>query len=176
MNVIENSFLPFEAQQILAIPLCTSAQHDLIYWSPEKNGIYSVKSGHKMLCEKARRDEASSSTGSGGSGLWKGIWKLKVPGKLKHFLWKACTDSLPTKTNLLKRKIIAEPTCHLYGRCSEDVKHALWECEAVKIVWDREFSWVNRFEAANGSFLDLMERIIKKSGVAELFVTTAWFI
>ena len=77
---------------------------------------------------------------------------------------------------MLKRKIIAEPTCHLYGRCSEDVKHALWEYEAVKIVWDKEFSWVNRFEAANGSFLDLMERIIKKSGVAKLFVTIAWFI
>ena len=28
----------------------------------------------------------------------------------------------------------------IYGRCSEDVKHALWECEAVKSVWDKEFS------------------------------------
>ena len=60
----------------------------------------------------------------------------------------------------------------IYGRCSEDVKHALWECEAVKSVWDKEFSWVNWFEAANGSFLDLMELIIKKSSVAESLVTT----
>ena len=99
-HVIENSFLPFEAQQILAISLCTSAQHDLIYWSLEKkNGIYSVKSGYKMLCEEVRREEASGSIRSGGSGLWKGIWKLKVSGKLKHFLWKAligqkCIDPL----------------------------------------------------------------------------------
>ena len=89
VDVIENSFFSFEAQKILAIPLCTSAQHDLVYWPPEKNGIYSVKSGYKMCeearREEARREEASSSTKSGGSGLWKGIWKLKVPGKLKHF-------------------------------------------------------------------------------------------
>ena len=55
----------------------------------KKNGIYSVKSGYKMLCEEVRREEASGSIRSGGSGLWKGIWKLKVSGKLKHFLWKA---------------------------------------------------------------------------------------
>ena len=63
------------------------------------NGIYSVKLGYKMLCEEVRREEASGSIKSGGSGLWKGIWKLKVSDKLKHFLWKAligqkCIDPL----------------------------------------------------------------------------------
>ena len=47
-----------------------------------------MKLGYKMLCEEGRREEASGSIRSGGSGLWKGIWKLKVSGKLKHFLWK----------------------------------------------------------------------------------------
>ena len=36
VDVIENSFFSFEAQKILAIPLCTSAQHDLVYWPPKK--------------------------------------------------------------------------------------------------------------------------------------------
>lgn len=38
-RVIEESFLPFEAQQIKAIPLCTSIQSDFLYWSLERNGI-----------------------------------------------------------------------------------------------------------------------------------------
>ena len=68
-------------------------------------------------------------------GLWNGMWKLKVPRKIKHFIWKACSESLPTKANLMKRKILTDPTCHLRGRVAEDTKHALWDCEAVKAVW-----------------------------------------
>ena len=37
----------------------------------------------------------------------------------------------------MKRKIIANPSCHLCGSFPEDVKHALWDCEALKIVWVR---------------------------------------
>ena len=104
VNLMENSFFPFEAQQILAIPLCASQQSNFFYWSLEKNGIYSVKSGYKILCDEARSEEALGSNRNGGSGLWSSIWKLKVPGKIKHFLWKASTDSLPTEANLLKKK------------------------------------------------------------------------
>lgn len=88
------------------------------------------------------------------SGLWSGIWKLKASGKIKHFLWKGYTDSLQTKANLLKRKIIENLLCHLCGRFPEDVKHALWDCEAKNIVWCKKFSLVSCFEAANGNFLD----------------------
>lgn len=96
--------------------------------------------------------------------------------KNKHFMWKACSESLPTKANLIKRKILTDPTCHLCGKVSEDTKHALWDCEAVKDVWCKEFSWVNSLEAAHGSWLDLVERLLSKSRVAEMFATTAWFI
>ena len=74
------------AQQIKAIPLCASAQLDFLYWSWEKNGVYSMKSGYKLICEDSRSEEASGSTKNGVSSLWYGIWKLKVPGKIKHFL------------------------------------------------------------------------------------------
>ena len=137
VNLIEFFFFFLEALQILAIPLCASQQSDFFYWSLEENGIYLEKSGYKILCDEARSEEASGSNSNGGSGLWSGIWKLKVPGKTKHFLWKACTSSLPTKANLLKRKIIANPSCHLCGSFPKDVKHALWDCEALKIVWVR---------------------------------------
>ena len=110
------------------------------------------------------------------SGLWNGMWKLKVPRKIKHVKWKACSESLPTKANLMKRKILTDLTCHLCGRVAEDTKHALWDCEAVKAVWCKDFSWVNLFEATHGSWLDLVDRLLSKSRVAELFATTACFI
>lgn len=100
----------------------------------KKNGVYLVKLGYKCICEDSRNEEASGSTRSVALGLWFGIWKLKMPGKIKHFLWKACANILPTKVNLMKWKILLDPLSHLCGRCLEDTKHALWDCEAVKNV------------------------------------------
>ena len=64
-----------------------------------------------------------------------------------------CLVSLPTKVNLMKLKILADPLCHLCGRIPKDNKHALWDCEAVKSVWCKDFSWVNQFEAIHVTFL-----------------------
>ncbi|XP_041009359.1 uncharacterized protein LOC121253410 [Juglans microcarpa x Juglans regia] len=36
--------------------------------------------------------------------LWKDLWNLKLPTKIKIFAWKACKESLPTKHNLVQRK------------------------------------------------------------------------
>ena len=102
------------------------------------------------------------------------VWKLKVPGRIKHFLQKACANSLPTKVNLMKRKILTDPI-QLCGRFLENTKHAFWDCEAVRRVWCKEFRQVNQFEAAHGTLLDLVDRLMSKPRVIEMFVTTAWF-
>ena len=101
---------------------------------------------------------------------------LKIPGKAKHFLWKECTNSLSTKSNLLKRKVLSDPTCHLCGNRAEDAMHALWECETVKLVGGMDFGWVNRFEAAHGTFTELCDRIMTQPRFPEIFDNTAWFM
>lgn len=125
--------------------------------------------------EELRIDGASSSIQSAASSVWDGIWKLKVLGRIKHFLWKACTNSLATKVNLMKWKILNDSICQLCGKF-HDTKHALWDCEAVKRVWCKEFSWINPLEAAHGTFLDLVDRLMSRPSVTELFATMAWFI
>ncbi|XP_075633467.1 uncharacterized protein LOC142605927 [Castanea sativa] len=148
--------------------------------SPEKvydfRPIALFKSGYHALCEEARSDEASSSDSGLVARFWSKIWKPGVSGKVKHFLWRACTDSLPTRINLMKRKILSDLICHLCGRVDEDTLHALWGCEAVKQVWDRDFNWVNQFEVAQGSFQDLVEKVLSKPRLREDFATTAWFV
>ena len=103
-QMLDSCFIPFEAQQIRSIPLCVSSQANFLYWAFEKEGVYTVKSGYKAICEEENLAEASVSNSAATRDLWSGIWKLKVPGKIKHFLWRACTNCLPTKENLLKRK------------------------------------------------------------------------
>uniref|UniRef100_A0A7N2KS32 Reverse transcriptase zinc-binding domain-containing protein n=1 Tax=Quercus lobata TaxID=97700 RepID=A0A7N2KS32_QUELO len=143
---------------------------------PEKNGVYLVKSGYKLLCEEGRRDATSGSSREGMASLWSKIWKLKVRGKILHFLWKACNDCLPTKVNLMKRKVVDEPHCELCGKQPEDTKHALWNCEAMGRVWCVDFNWVSEDLIVYGTFLDLIEMCLKKPGSGELFGITAWHI
>uniref|UniRef100_A0A7N2LB36 Reverse transcriptase zinc-binding domain-containing protein n=1 Tax=Quercus lobata TaxID=97700 RepID=A0A7N2LB36_QUELO len=151
-HLIDSCLLPFDATRIKAIPVSDLPQSDLMYWALERSGIYSVKSGYRALCDEARSREASSSNSGLVSGLWTNIWKVGVPGKVKHFLWRACTNSLPTKHNLVKRRVLSD------------------------LGWDRDFNWVNQFEAAQGSFQDLVAKVLSKPRMREVFATTAWFI
>lgn len=61
-------------------------------------------------------------------------------------MWKYCTNSLPTKENLLKRTIIQDSVCHLCASESENVLQALWGCEKVQRVWSTDFGWVDKFK------------------------------
>lgn len=43
--VIDQHFLPFEAQRIKAIPLCATRKADCVTWPRNRGGEYSVKTG-----------------------------------------------------------------------------------------------------------------------------------
>ena len=128
--------MPFEAVKIKAIPIRSVAQEDIIIWPKSRDGSYTVKTGYQILCEEQSRDHASSSFPDVTKGLWKGIWKLRVPGKIKHFLWRACSDYFPTKHNLWKRRIVPNDVCEICNSHPETVLHSLWNCEASSAVWN----------------------------------------
>lgn len=75
---------------------------------------YTVKSGYKLLYENARSDADTVSNSEAVHSFWKGIWKMHVPEKIKHFEWRsACSNALTTKMNLVKRKILDDDICQL---------------------------------------------------------------
>jgi hypothetical protein len=43
--------------------------------------------------------------------LWASIWKLREPAVLRTFVWKVCSDVLPTKEKLARRHISEDPLC-----------------------------------------------------------------
>ncbi|KAL0014227.1 hypothetical protein SO802_001296 [Lithocarpus litseifolius] len=167
-QLIDSNFLPFEAQRIKAIPISSVAPEDILIWPKSSDGEYSVKTGYKVLCEESLGDMASASGTNNGESLWSRIWKLQVPGKVKHFLWRACSDSLPTKQNLWRRKIIACPNCEACNSYPENTIHALWSCEEIRDAWERDFNWLDRRKIVRGSFMDLWEMLGQKPDNADL--------
>ena len=68
---------------------------------------------------------AESSGGYVGKFIWPILWKLCIPNKIKIFGWRACNDILPTKCNLVKRKIIIDDKFHICTREAESAFHVL---------------------------------------------------
>lgn len=101
---------------------------------------------------------------------------MQVLGKVKHFLWRACLDSLPTKQNLWRRKITACPKCEACNSYPKNTIHALWDCEEIKVVWERDFNWIDKGKVAKGSFVDLWELLGTRPDTRELFAVTAWHL
>ncbi|KAK7826168.1 hypothetical protein CFP56_032411 [Quercus suber] len=107
-------------------------------------------------------------------GFWKKLWKIPAPGKIKHFLWRACTNSLATKENLVKRKILTDATCSRCLVASEGSLHSLWSCSSLKEVWEKDFGWIFSSGATFTSFKELVELVFTKPESVALFATTAW--
>ena len=100
-HTTDNNFLPFEAKQIKSIPLGLTNQLDILYWPGSRDGSYSVSTGYKWLCAKENKEVASTSNSDKTHGFWKQMWKADVPGKIKHFTWKACSNAMPMRKNLM---------------------------------------------------------------------------
>lgn len=69
--------------------------------------------------------------------FWKKLWGACVPRKVKICVWRACLDSLPTRLNLRKRKVMIEEVCVVCGGQVESTEHVLRDCTVAKAVWFR---------------------------------------
>lgn len=94
IQLIDRCFHPPNAARIKALPLCSTPQLDVLIWPLEQSGKYSVKTGYRLLCEAQDSAENLPQANIEERGFWKKFWRIPVLGKIKHFLWKACINSL----------------------------------------------------------------------------------
>lgn len=94
-NLIDQSFLPLDADLIKGLPLSTSNREDSTFGTTIKKGLFTVKNGYCVLLDTKNATNLSSSLQI--SKWWKELHSLEIPSKIKIFLWRASTNSLPTK-------------------------------------------------------------------------------
>lgn len=94
------------------------------------------------------------------------------------FLWRACSNNLPTRRNLIKRRCVREDFCGLCGEESETVDHVLLKCKNVSPVWYRSQLRLDTTRDEVGSFKDLLWTIMENYPVeyTALVGYTAWTI
>lgn len=110
----------------MANPLPSQGMEDFVAWSLTKMGTFSVRSvyfaewesqfGHKVN----RGEEAGPMKDHQ---IWEIIWKLRVPSKVRIYIWRIMQETIPCRVVWVNRHIKVSAQCPL---CAEDVKHMLF--------------------------------------------------
>ena len=135
--MIKEIFSPDDASAILSIPLSMRLPADWMVWAYSPKGNFAIKSAYRLAV-------AAGSVGSTGGlsnvqnqkkKIWKNLWQLQIPNKVRSFAWRASKNIPPTKDNLYRRKITEDPLCVVCGCEPESSGHILWDCEKTREVW-----------------------------------------
>lgn len=126
---VRTNFLPVDAELIQNIHVGMFRSDDQLIWNYDSKGKFSVKSGY-FLAMKAKKS-GDLSEGSADRRWWDCLWHLKIPEKIKIFVWRAFHNILPTWKNQAGREVGCSEGC---GRCFNDKEttfHALISSNAA---------------------------------------------
>jgi hypothetical protein len=174
-DIIRENFFQEEADVILNIPLSPCFPPNQLIWKESKDGKFSIRSADHLGLWLNDLYKGQCSKGLEEKFFWKFLWSLKVPNQVKTFTWRACHDILPTKSNLLKRKVIEEDICPCCNLEKETLFHAIWLCLAAQDVWGDSKSYFQKCNMICNSFKSLFEECISRFSKEdiELFVNIA---
>ena len=174
--MVDGLFGEEDAEIIKRIPLSQVATEDVLFWPFTSSSIYSCKSGYRFLKEEAEQLVTIQPPPLRDKQLWKTIWSMRVAQKVKNFVWRACRNALPTKKELVRKTITADPICDRCCTTVEDPLHALWSCSEVDIVWADQSLWDFRWSTDFDNIKMLVSWLIKEGKQLELFAYTAWSV
>ncbi|CAN6587433.1 unnamed protein product [Malus baccata var. baccata] len=133
--------LPFlsegECAAISNTPIGNPQRKDRLIWAPTRNGNYSVKSGYLwlQLHSLTLRDHRSTWSRAVPELLWKGIWRIRVPPKVRNFLWSSLHNALATVAVLFRRRSSPTPICPICLCQEESIVHLFLSCPWVLSIW-----------------------------------------
>ncbi|KAM6544988.1 hypothetical protein CsatB_025724 [Cannabis sativa] len=153
------------------IPLNSGEENDIWFWQHENSGFYSVKSCYQWLQVSKGRWSADME-----SNLWRSLWKTKVPPKVIHFVWKAITGCLPTRTQLYTKHVPVQLDCPCCSREEESIFHVLVTCNFAQSCWN--LSSVPTGAISGTAFGEWIEQLLVKCQpvVFEEALMVAWAI
>ncbi|KAL4377256.1 hypothetical protein GQ457_02G034900 [Hibiscus cannabinus] len=99
---------------------------DRIGWKDDPKRAFTISSAYsKILCEP--RLEVDD--------YWCIIWRLKVPQRIRSFLWLAMRGNLLTNAECRQRHMTLAEECDICHNGAEDVNHILRESLGAAVTW-----------------------------------------
>lgn len=99
LQLLNDNFLPFEAQQIAQIPIHNERRDKFVWWE-NKNGEFSVKSAYHFLKQRKSVQQSNQSIMPQHSKVWSKLWKLRTIPRHVHLIWRVLHDRIPVRMAL----------------------------------------------------------------------------
>ncbi|CAM8948389.1 unnamed protein product [Rhodiola kirilowii] len=121
------------------------------WWSADSKGVFSTKSVYMKL--KAKQENVISAQKGESSdkrpvkSFWRQLWRLKMQGKVKIFIWRLFHDFLPSSLNLARRGCDTDLGCKVCGFKVESTLHVMLDCWWAQSFW--------KLMRINSNFLDI---------------------
>ena len=137
-----------------------------------------MKSAYRIVVRMKEQTRIEHSTTNTERPIWRKLWKLNVPPKVRMFLWRACANVLPTKENLNRRRIQVDPRCEICCQQPKSVGHLLWECSLAQNLWALCRGGLQKCQNNLWDFFQLFQtllfRLLKTN--LERWAVTSWVI
>ncbi|XP_048495895.1 uncharacterized protein LOC125495272 [Beta vulgaris subsp. vulgaris] len=124
--LIEAYFSERDVRCILSTPLSSLPLKDEWTWAFTKDASYSVKTTY-MLGKGGNLDNFHQA--------WVDIWSMEVSPKVRHFLWRLCTNTLPVRELLKYRHLSDDDLCPRGCGEIESQSHAIFGCPLLRDFW-----------------------------------------
>jgi hypothetical protein len=165
LTLLQEIFNVEERVAIQSVPLSCTNQPDKLVWRGTKNGGFLVSSAYHTVKVQESGFQPKSSNRRWHNALWKEIWNMHSPNVVKNFMRRACKNLLPTKENLLRKKVVVvEPLCPICNLEAETTVHVLWDCPASKDVWGASQRIFQKSTFPGSDFFHVAGALLEKRG------------
>ncbi|XP_030483833.2 uncharacterized protein LOC115700431 [Cannabis sativa] len=171
LELIEDLFDSRDVQLIKQVPLSVNLASDSWFWNKDPTSFFTVKSSYNHL-----QSVNGSWNSSMEDDIWRMLWKIKAPPKVLHFVWKALSGCLPTRTQLSSKHVPVELHCVLCSHAEESIFHVLVQCPFAHSCWLRSALGVGISKTTNlfDWFLEVLA--VGNIGLVEEVVMVGWAI
>lgn len=82
-----------------------------------------------------------------------------VPNAMQVLMWRACKNVLPTKVNLIKRKVVNDILCPICGTYVNTMGHILWSYLAARDAWSMYGRRLQKSSVEKEKFIHIVEEL-----------------
>ena len=161
-------FEPHTCADILNLPLPNILSNDVLVWKENIANSFLVKSEYSVALSMPHPLMVNHSSAVMDGKLWKTVWSLNVPPKVHTFLWRACTNILPTHDNLHLKRMQMDLSCTVCYQQRKTGVHILRECLLARNVWALVKGKTLKSRAATLDFFMLTQTMIRRLTQDEL--------
>ncbi|CAL1410544.1 unnamed protein product [Linum trigynum] len=164
-TILESCFPSDMVDAIKQILLRNSTEQDRLIWMDNDDGNYTAKSGYQVWLRRFQEQHDPRSVGD--PALWKLLWSLNLPPKIKVFMWRFTREALASGERVNKRNPERSGACPFCDQ-HETQSHAFFECSWASRIW-RSTGVARCFELRGDSnCMDWVRNVVKTVPVSEL--------